>query len=327
VLLAAAAAYYWFYLRGFETTDDAFVDGDIVRISPQIEGQLVAVPAASNSQGEAGDVLARIEPSGPEAELALRQAQLAEAQASLAEARANVGQAEARVSEQQAALHGLRVRAENARRQADRLQDLQQRSGSAAVSRQAVDDALAEARQAEADAAAGEARLASARSQVAAAQAAVQSAQARIQAAQAQVRNAEVTVSDLTITAPIGGQLVQKSVNVGSYVEPGTPIMVIVPRDLYVTANFKETQLDDIRVGQKVDLSVDAFPDVDFRGTVQSIQQAAGQVFQLLPPQNATGNYVKVVQRVPVRISIDSPSPHDYPIGPGMSVVPSVHVD
>lgn len=121
--------------------------------------------------------------------------------------------------------------------------------------------------------------------------------------------------------------MVQKSVNVGNYVQPGGQIMAIVPDNLYVTANFKETQLEGIKVGQPADLRIDAFPDADFRGTVQSLQRGAGQAFQILPPQNATGNFVKVVQRVPVRIAIDSPSPTDYAIGPGMSVVPTVHID
>jgi membrane fusion protein, multidrug efflux system len=137
-------------------------------------------------------------------------------------------------------------------------------------------------------------------------------------------------VSDLRITAPVDGQVVNRQVNIGSYVGPGSQLMAIVPDRMWVTANFKETQLELMRIGQPVEIRVDAYPGVKFRGHVDSIQRGAGQAFALLPPQNATGNYVKVVQRVPVRIEFDrgrdDPDPRRYPIGPGMSVVPTVKV-
>lgn len=123
--------------------------------------------------------------------------------------------------------------------------------------------------------------------------------------------------------------MVNRSVNLGSYVGPGTQLMAIIPDHVWITANFKETQLQHMRVGQPVTIKVDAYPDVEFRGHVESVQRGAGQAFALLPPQNATGNYVKVVQRVPVRIAFDATQgadPRNYPIGPGMSVVPTVKV-
>ncbi|CAN5229163.1 hypothetical protein BH10PSE15_BH10PSE15_13070 [soil metagenome] len=152
-----------------------------------------------------------------------------------------------------------------------------------------------------------------------------------IAAKQAQVKQANVTLGYLRLTAPVAGQVVNRQVNLGSYVGPGTQLMAIVPDHVWITANFKETQLRDMKIGQPVEIRVDAYPDIKFHGHVDSVQRGAGQAFALLPPQNATGNYVKVVQRVPVRIEFDrgdkdAPDPRKYPIGPGMSVVPTVKV-
>lgn len=328
LLLAGIVAGIAWYIHAsrFETTDDAFIDGQIVRVSPEVAGLLVTVAVDDNQHVEAGDLLVEIDPAGPMAELALRRAQLAEAEAAVVQAKAQIEQATSQVETARSRLNGDTVAAENARLRADRQQSLFERSGSSAISKQSLDDAVAQARQAEATADASRTGVASAESGVVAARAALRSAEALVEAAKAQVAIAEVTVDHLTVAAPIDGQVVQRNVNLGSYVQPGTQMMAIVPEELYVTANYKETQLGRIRVGQLVDLRIDAFPDIDFKGTVQSIQRGAGQAFQLLPPQNATGNFVKVVQRVPVRISIDSPSLLDHPIGPGMSVVPSIHV-
>ncbi|MEX6505052.1 efflux RND transporter periplasmic adaptor subunit [Jiella sp. M17.18] len=327
VVAAGAAYYYFFYASQYESTDDAFIDGDIVRVSPQVSGQLVAVPVADNAVVKPGDVLAKIDPAGPMAQLAVQKAQLSEAQASVGEAQAQLQKAKAAVAHDQSAYQAAQVQADNARQQAERYKELANKAGNAAISTQQLDDAEAQARQYEASARAAKTTVASDQAGVTAAEASLQSAKAKVGAAQANVDAAQVTVDNLTVKASIAGQVVQKNVNVGSYVSPGSQMMAIVPRDLYVTANFKETQLSDIKVGQTVDISVDALPDVKFHGTVRSIQRGAGQAFQVLPAQNATGNFVKVVQRVPVRISIDSPSPDKYPLGPGMSVVPTVHID
>ncbi|WP_174278863.1 HlyD family secretion protein, partial [Sphingomonas bacterium] len=166
--------------------------------------------------------------------------------------------------------------------------------------------------------------------QVAVAREQAGAARASIGAREAQVRQANVTLGDLRLVAPVSGQVVNRQVNVGSYVAPGTQLMAIVPDRMWITANFKETQLTLVKIGQPVDIKIDAYPDVTFHGHVDSVQRGAGQAFALLPPQNATGNYVKVVQRVPVRIEFDrrqgDPDPLRYPIGPGMSAVPTVKV-
>src|SRR3546814_469848 len=136
-------------------------------------------------------------------------------------------------------------------------------------------------------------------------------------------------ISDWSSDVCSSDLVVNRQVNVGSYVAPGSQLMAIVPDKMWVTANFKETQLTLMRVGQPVSIKIDAFPDVAFEGHVDSVQRGAGQAFAILPSQNATGNFVKVVQRVPVRIVFDTknaPDPRDYPIGPGISAIPTVKV-
>ena len=315
---------YYAYSSGFVTTDDAFIDARVVRIAPQDTGTLVALPARDNTHVKAGTLLAEIDPAAPDAALNAAQAQLAQAEAGVAQAQAQIGQANAAVADARAKKEQADVAAQNARQQADRYRTLTKRSGTDVISSQTLDDAVATAAQSRAAADSAATAIDSALSGVTAAEAGLNAAKSLVNAAEANVRTAQVNVDRLAVKAPIDGQVVQVSVNIGSYVQPGMQIMAIVPDELYVTANYKETQIDRIKPGARVDLIVDAFPDVKFEGTVKSIQNAAGQAFQLLPPENATGNFVKVVQRVPVRISIDSPSPLDYPIGPGMSVQPSI---
>ncbi|PVA08903.1 hypothetical protein DC366_16525 [Pelagivirga sediminicola] len=324
VLGIVAGIGYYFYQKPYVTTDDAFIDGQIVRITAQQTGRLTEVAVEGNARVQEGDLLARLDDATITAQLASARAQVAESEAATAEANAAIKHSEAAAEGARSQRDAARVAAQNARTKADRYDELAEKSGQTAVSVQSLDDLNAAARQAEAEAATAQTGVTTAEADVAASNARLQSAQARLAAAKAGVQQTQVEAAKLEITAPIDGQIVQVNVNTGSYVTPGMQVMALVPDDLFVTANFKETQLRRIRPGQKVEIEVDAFPDVEFRGTVQSIQHGAGQAFQLLPPQNATGNFVKVVQRVPVRISIDSPPLSDFPIGPGMSVVPRI---
>ncbi|HEY2179322.1 MAG TPA: HlyD family secretion protein, partial [Caulobacteraceae bacterium] len=161
--------------------------------------------------------------------------------------------------------------------------------------------------------------------QVAAARTQVTAGQDQVRAAQAQLADAGVNLAYTRVVAPVSGHVTQRSVALGDYVQPGTQVMAIVPLEIWVTANFKETQLARIRPGQSVAIKVDACPEGKIPGRVDSIQRGAGQAFGVLPPENATGNYVKVVQRVPVKIVFDR-LPRDCPLGPGMSVTPTVRV-
>ncbi len=320
---------YYLHARQYESTDDAFVDAHIVRIAAQSAGQLVQVADIDNRHVEAGRLLAVVQPSGAEAQLA--------------EARANVAQSEAQVQQALAQVSAaLATRAQTAQQARAPLatavkaaQDLARyqalvRLDPNAVAGQQLDSARATARSTAADAAAARRQIETADAQVTVATRQVRAAEAVVGARKASVSQANVTIGNLRLTAPVAGQVVNRQVNLGSYVGPGTQLMAIVPDHVWVTANFKETQLRGMRIGQSVAIHVDAYPDVEFRGHVDSVQRGAGQAFALLPPQNATGNYVKVVQRVPVRIEFDrddkSPDPRRYPIGPGMSVVPTVKV-
>lgn len=316
---------WWLDARHYEDTDDAFVDAHIVRLAAQTTGRLTAVYAADNRHVHKGDLLATIEPETPAATFQEAKSNVAQADAAIAQAQAKVLSAIA--AQRQAQADALGPAANAAKAQADyrRYIDLQGRDRMAVAPTQ-IDAARAQAEASAAQATAARRQIDSAAANVLAARKEVQSAQANRQAAQARQQQANVTVSYTTIRAPIDGQVVNRSVNVGSYVAPGQQLLAIVPDDLWVTANFKETQLDHMRPGQAVRIRIDAYPGVDFPGHVDSIQRGAGQAFAVLPPQNATGNYVKVVQRVPVRILFNNRPDPAYVIGPGMSVIPRVTV-
>ncbi|HEU4961203.1 MAG TPA: HlyD family secretion protein [Sphingomonas sp.] len=327
-VIAVGALLYWLHARQYESTDDAFIDAHIVRLAPTVSGTLVQVAQVDNRHVEAGRLLAVIRPATPEA-------QLAEANANVQQAVSQEKQAEAQVTAAIAARDQAAAQARAPIAEAQKAaQDLKRYESLARIDRNAVagqqlDQARAQARSTAAQAAAARQQIGNADAQIAVARKQVTAAQAMITARRAQARQAQVTLGDYRLTAPVAGQVVNRQVNLGSYVAPGTNLMAIIPDRMWVTANFKETQLTRMRVGQPVSIKVDAFPDVEFEGHVDSIQRGAGQAFSILPPQNATGNYVKVVQRVPVRIEFDTkngPDPHKYPIGPGMSVVPTVKV-
>ena len=326
--LIVGGVLYWLHARQFESTDDAFVDTHIVRLAPQVAGTLVQVADIDNRHVEAGRLLAVIKASGRDAQVAEAQANEQQSRAQFAQAQAQVTAAEAQRQQAAAQARVPMAAAVKAQQDLARYEALL-RLDPSAVAGQQLDQARATARQTAADAAQAREQIDTATAQITVARKQVGAAKSVIDAKRALVDQANVSISDLRLTAPVAGQVVNRSVNIGSYVAPGTQLMAIVPDAMWVTANFKETQLTLMKIGQPVDIKVDAYPGVEFKGHVDSIQRGAGQAFALLPPQNATGNYVKVVQRVPVRIVFDvknGPDPKRYPIGPGMSVVPTVKV-
>ncbi|MBB5714030.1 HlyD family secretion protein [Sphingomonas aerophila] len=322
---------YWLHARKFQSTDDAFVDAHIVRISPEVAGQLIAVEDVDNRHVKAGRLLAVVKPTGAQAQRAEAQAGVVEAQAQYAQSLAQIEAAQATARQQQAAARAPLAAAVKAQQDLARYEALL-RADPNAVAAQQLDQARATARQTAAEAAAARRQAATALTQVVVARRGAEASRAGINTSRARVQQADVTLSDLQLRAPVAGQVVNRTVNVGSYVSPGTNLMAVVPDRMWITANFKETQLTLMRIGQPVTIKVDSFPDVEFHGHVDSIQRGAGQAFSVLPPQNATGNFVKVVQRVPVRIEFDrgpdgkAPDPRQFPLGPGMSVVPTVKV-
>ena len=326
VLLAVVIliALWWWHESGIETTDDAFLEAHVVDVSPQIAGQVTRVLVEDNQAVRAGQPLVEIDPA--EFNLALQQALAAEAQARTGLGQANAGVAVARASLAQANadLASSRATAIRARQDLKRYQSLR-RVSPKAVARSAVDEAVATARSAVAQQRAAQQRVQSAQAQIASAQAAVAGARARIATAEAGVGQAKLNLGYATVTARVDGHVANRAVAVGTYVAPGQQMMAIVPLHLWVRANFKENMIATLRPGQSVTIHIDACPRSDARGHVVSIQRGSGEAFALLPPENATGNYIKVVQRVPVRIALDS-VPAGCVLGPGMSVEPTVRV-
>jgi len=312
----------WRYGRSHESTDDAQIDGHIVPVLARVGGYVSAVMVEDNQRVQAGQLLVRID----SAEYAAR---LAQATADVAAATAAVSQADAALTaatEQHAAagsqIEAARASAEKAR--AD-LQRAQQLAATQVVSRQQLDAAQAAKDQAEAALQAAQRQAAAADAAIGVAQASRRAAQARVAAASAARNNAALMFSYTRVLAPAGGTVAKRSVELGELLQPGQPLLAIVAdTTTWVTANFKETQLDDMRVGQPVDIDVDAYDGCRASGSVESLSPATGARFALLPPDNATGNFTKVVQRVPVRIRLDRGCGEGQPLRPGLSVV--VHV-
>ena len=314
----------WSYGRVHESTDNAQVDGHLVPVLAKVGGYVAAVNAGENDRVTAGSTLVRID----DAEYRVR---LAEAQADLAAARASAGtsgttgQAEAavRTATGQQSVYSAQIAAAQAnltRADAD-LARMRELAAKEIVSRQQLDAAQAAADAARANLTAVQRQASAAGASVESAQAGVRLAEARLQSAQASLQNATLQLSYTTVTAPVGGLVARKQVEVGQLIQPGQPMLSIVAdTGIWVTANFKETQLADLKVGQPVELDVDAYPGCTASGTVESLSAATGARFALLPPDNATGNFTKVVQRVPVRIRIVEGCGADRPLRPGMSV-------
>ena len=324
VLIVALAGLWWWHESGIETTDDAYLEAHIVDVAPQVAGQVTRVLVEDNQLVHAGEPLVEIDPS--QFRLALAQAVAAqqEAQTALGEANANVAVAQAGLAQADADLASARATAIRAQQDLGRYQSLRT-VNPRAVARSSVDEAVANARSAAAQQRAGEQRVQSAEAQIDSAKAAVTGAQARIATARAGVEQARLNLGYASVTARVDGHVANRTVAVGTYVSPGQQMMAIVPLHLWVRANFKENMIATLRPGQSVSIHIDACPQADARGHVVSIQRGAGEAFALLPPENATGNYIKVVQRVPVRIALDT-VPAGCVLGPGMSVEPTVKV-
>jgi membrane fusion protein, multidrug efflux system len=327
VLLVAALVgglVFWLNARHFQSTDDAFVDAHIVRLAPQVAGRVTQVLVNDNERVRANQPLVVIDSSDLETRVAQAEAQRAQAKAQMDNARVQIAVNQAGYQQALAEVASAEAQADNARRDFDRYQTLQ-KSNPAALAQQQYDQAQAQARQTTAQRDSAVKAAKGKADQIKASRAELASGADQVRAAQAQLNEAGINLGYARIVAPVAGHVAQKSVAAGNYVQPGTQLLAIVPLDIWITANFKETQLALMRVGQHVDVHVDACPGEKIQGHVDSIQRGAGQAFAILPPENATGNYVKVVQRVPVKIVLDNP-PADCPLGPGMSVEPQVRV-
>jgi membrane fusion protein (multidrug efflux system) len=325
VLVIVGALLWWLHARNYESTDDAYVDAHIVHVSPQIAGRVQRVYVNDNMRVTTGEALVEIDPADANARLAQAQAQETQAEALLAEAQAGIRTRQASYDQARASAAGVAAQATNAASDLQRYVGLQ-KVMPAAVAAQQFDQARTASVNAEAQRQGAEEQIRAAAAQLAAARTQVTGAEAALKSAQAQVEQAQITLGYTHVAASEDGTVANESVAVGNAVAPGTELLAIVPFTVWVSANFKETQLDLMRPGQKVDLKLDAYPGIAYYGHVDSIQRGAGQAFSVLPAQNATGNFVKVVQRVPVKIVIDGPGNALAALGPGMSVTPRVHV-
>jgi membrane fusion protein (multidrug efflux system) len=313
---------YWLHARKFEKTDDAFITGHVVRIAPRVAGQVTRVLVDDNQVVKRGDLLVELDPTDLQVRVTQAEADLQAAQGRLAEAEAQVTTGEAQVGQARAAEQSAATEAERAATDLKRYEALDPR----AISQQQMDAARATARSAAANLNAAKQKTVAAQSQLELSKAQVKTAQAGEAEARAALEQNRTFLGYTKITAPEDGWVTGKSVEAGAYVQAGQALLSIVPRDVWVVANFKETQITNMRVGQPVTVEVDAYPHKDFHGHVDSFQLGTGAAFSLLPPENATGNYVKVVQRVPVKIVFDEAPDDRFLLGPGMSVKPKVKV-
>ena len=347
VMLVFVAAASWWVARfvwhafHFEETDDAYVNGHVHQVSLRVSGAVTEVLVDDNQGVKAGQTLARVDPLEYEIALHRAQAMLAQAKAEESRARAAVAQTQAQVTQVQAQSEQAQAQVERARAGLDTANVDYNRSArlfnsdKQAIARSEVDTnkgrldaAQAALNAAKADLNGVGSNIVASRAQVESAQATQQAAQANVAASEAAVRDAERELSYTTLAAPTDGRIGNKNVETGNRVQAGQALFALVEPDLWIVANFKETQLARMHDGQRVAVSIDAVGGHEFTGTINSISPATGAQFALLPPDNATGNFTKVVQRVPVKIVLDRESVRGYEarIRPGLSSVVNVRV-
>ena len=332
ILIISAAAAYIHYSRQAVSTDDAAIDGHTVILSPKVAGYIKTIYVNDNQTVKAGDVIMQIDPKDYELQVNNARAALSAAKAALAAAQDNAAAASitapANVRSAQEKINSAQASWEKAAADKQRMQML---INSGACSQEQYDQSVASEKSTRAALQQAQADLSSASSAphvIASAEDTAKQLEANVEKAQVELDQAETNLQHTKITAPTDGRITKKSVNEGAYVEAGTQLCSLVSFDLWVTANFKESQLKGMKPGDKVDISVDAYPNLKLTGKVDSFQAGTGSYFSLFPAENATGNFVKTTQRVPVKILLDQLSDSTAVLlGPGMSVEPTVHID
>lgn len=315
---------YIVHTTNFVSTDDAFIDGRISHIAPRVAGKVLELKVTDNQMVSADQTLVVIDPQPFEVKVRQAQAALEQAQAQQMQAQANLEVSQANADQADADVVVADANAKNALQDFDRFMKLPPE----ARSQQQVDTATANHRSTVAQVTAAQKKADSMHAMVKASEKTRDAAMASVDSAKAQLEQSELDLSYTRVISGHSGRVTRRTVEVGNYVSIGQELLDIVPtdvpNDIWVTANYKETQLAHMEKGQHVTISVDSFPGDKLNGHVDSIQNGSGAVFSLLPAENATGNYVKVVQRVPVKIIIDDQPQHM--LSPGMSVEPEVDV-
>lgn len=324
VALIAAGGFYYYgqYVAPFETTDDAFVDARSFSVAPKVAGYVVGAPVTDNQHVAAGDTLFDIDRRDYQIAVEQAEAQVTSAEASIKNFDAQIEAQKAQVLGAQSAVEQAEAALKFAQQDASRYDDLAKKGFGTVQNQQSTNSTLQQ-RQASADQA--KASLAAAQSQIKTLEAQRNSAVADVARAKAQLDQAKLNLDYTHVVAAQSGRVVKLTGAKGQYVQAGQSLSMFVPDEIWVTANFKETQVTDMRPGQAVDIELDAYSDRKITGHVDSVQPGSGTAFSLLPAENATGNYVKVTQRIPVKIVVDD-WPKDVAIGPGMSIVPTVRV-
>ena len=332
---------YWMYASSHETTDDAYTAGHTHQISPRITGTIDKVMVDDNWYVKAGQPLVQLDRSDNQVALERTQAQLKQsegqalqAQAAVTQAEAELKQREAQVTQSSAQVSQASAQLEIAQINFDRNSQLFQKDMKAVAkadvdsTKATLDSAKANLEAAKATVDSNVAAVETSKGDLQSAQAQLESANAAVAAAKASVANAELQLAYCTIPSPVNGRIAQKTAEVGNQVQPGGALMAVVEDNVWVLANLKETQLKRVQIGQPVEINIDSIPGHTFAGKVDSLQPGSGSNFALLPPDNATGNFIKIVQRIPVKIVFDPDSIRDFrsKIVPGLSTEPSIDV-
>jgi membrane fusion protein (multidrug efflux system) len=313
---------YWTVGRFEISTDDAYFKADSTTVAPKVAGYLAAVLVGDNERVKAGQILARIDDRDFKVAVEQARADVESAQASIANKQAALSAQASSIDAARATIVSAEATQAFAEQENKRYSDLA-KSGFGSV--QNAQQASSRVNAARASVARDTAALANATKQVDVLKAELAQARATLARAEASLHQATLNLSYTVITAPVDGGVGNRSLRVGQYVQAGTQLMSIVPTEAaYIVANYKETQLTGVQPGQPVDVAVDMFPGQVFKGRVESLAPASGQEFALLPPDNATGNFTKVVQRIPVKIVLDAGSALSVVLRPGMSVTPTI---
>jgi membrane fusion protein, multidrug efflux system len=329
VLAVIGGLIYWLMHRGLESTDDAYTEGRAIAIAPKVSGYVATLNIDDNTFVKAGDLMLKIDPRDyitardqAQANLELAEAQLISAQVDLDIARVR---APANLDQAQAQLAQAEANYQQAEQDYRRQRSVDQR----ATTQTNVDQATAQMKSATANVKNAKAQVEIAslvRQNIQSAEAAVKQREAQVDQAKANLAQAEINLSYTELRAPQDGRITKRNVEKGTYLQAGQQILYVVTPDIWVTANFKENQLADMRPGQAVTIDVDSLPGLELHGHVDSVQQGSGARFSAFPAENATGNFVKIVRRVPVKIVIDSGLPDGQGLPLGISVDPTVRV-
>ncbi|HVI89595.1 MAG TPA: HlyD family secretion protein [Dongiaceae bacterium] len=314
---AVGGHWWWTEGRFQEATDNAYVQGDISAIAPQIDGYVADVLVGDNQAVKAGDVLVRIDDRDFKARVDQANAALQTAKANLGTLQSQIAYQQTRIAQAQAQLEAANAEARRAQQQFDRYAKL---VTDKVISHQEYDDTEATLTKGKADVIRSAAAINAEQAQLVVIQAQQKEAEAKVNESAAEAELAANDLDKTVIRAPIDGVVGNRGVRVGHYIKSGTQLLSLVPTNVYVVANFKETQLTHMKPGQKVEIDVDAYPDTPLIGEVESFAPASGALFSLLPPENATGNFTKIVQRLPVRIKVGSNNALHGMLRPGLSV-------